>query len=159
MHGKAIRPVITVLGAPILLAIATMAHVSLRGAQAQGQQLVGTWTVTPVQDSQPQPPSIVIFHADGTLTNINANRSLTTGGGEWVRGVGERQFSLMFAQFAHDAQGQLVGVSRIRANLEINPENNSLGGRYQNDVFDASGAFVLSTQGMVAGNRVPLEPL
>jgi hypothetical protein len=124
--------------------------------------LVGAWFIDVHPTLIPAFVSLGTFSIDGTLTNISSV-SLGTppespGYGVWVR-TGRRTYASTFQTIMGDGAGGLGGTQKVRATATLGSGGDRLTGVFQVDVFDPSGALIVSDTGTVEGRRIKVEAL
>jgi hypothetical protein len=61
--------------------------------------------------------------------------------------------------FNADATGNVVWTSKVRANVTVTDRGDASTGVFQVEVFDPSGALIISDTGTVQSTRISVEPL
>jgi hypothetical protein len=105
--------------------------------------------------------NIVTINKDGTQVSADygANPWPSPGLGVWGK-TGPNQFAVTFAELLSDAQGTLVGRSKVRGALTYDQTSDTLAGPFQSDITDPSGQNVQDHfEGTVLLTRMRLEPL
>ena len=129
---------------------------------ASPDTIVGSWfsTVRPTQ----VPPFVGLgtFTADGGVINTTslslASPLESPGHSQGVR-TGGRTFAVTFMTFNADASGNVVWTSKVRANVTVSDHGDAFTGVFKVDVFDPSGALIISDTGTVQATRISVEPL
>ena len=155
MHGKRRLLLLAATTVAVIVAFLGYARLNAAGAEDQAHRVVGSWQVV-VMPTAPPAPSVINFAAmtsDGLV--INANETGATSIGNWEK-AGARQFTFTFTGF------QMFGGKtiryKVRASLELSLDGGTMDGPFVNDIFDASGALVVSARGTVHATRLHAEP-
>jgi hypothetical protein len=124
--------------------------------------IVGSWFSTVRPTLVPAFVGLGTFTADGGVINT-ASLSLASplespGHGAWVR-TGGRTFAATFVTFNADATGNVVWTSKVRANVTVTDRGDAFTGVFKVEVFDPSGALIVSDTGTVQATRISVEPL
>lgn len=156
MKSKRITVTLVVTMAIAALIALEAAPSSVRGQDKSVNQLVGTWEVTVTPDGAPPIIDFVIFHEDGSLTNIDPDPNLSAGVGTWKR-LGPNRFANTFVHFLSD-QGSPLGLLKVNAEGTFDPKTETISGPFKTDVV-IGGNVVQSICGTVELRRVSVEPL
>lgn len=125
------RRLVIVLSAVLMLAGGLA--LALPRAQAQDEStadhpLTGVWSIdAEFGDNVDAPTDIVAFHADGTVTDTEADGSVQVGGWE---ATGPTTAAVTFWGIESDENGTFAGAVTIRVSLEVSDDGNSLTGEY-----------------------------
>ena len=135
------------------IALAASPH----GASAQdatpmamaGHPLVGTWIVIRDVESTNASPSIVVYSADGGLSDPSQGVA-----GSWMA-TGPRSAAWTLVDFLDGDGGYVV----VRSTGDVDEGDNSLDSPYTFTVVGADGTVLASGPGMSRYTRLPIEPM
>jgi hypothetical protein len=160
------RPLVAVCMLTVLMPLLLLG--SSAAVRAAGvPPLVGAWivTVTPTPGPTAPPPSteLTTFTRDGGVLNSNAPvaaafPALSTGHGVWVS-EDDHTFAVTFVHLLFDATGTLVGSAKVLATVTVDETGDALSGVARADIFDPTGALLLSNPATVQATRIVIERL
>lgn len=124
------------------------------------QTLTGTWLLELRRATAPatQPPTLnlITFQPDGTAVASNADGTQASNHGVWVR-VGDRRFLQTMYLFNFDASRALTTVFKIRINVLMSADGQTVKGTTEAVIMDPTGR-VLNTIPGGTYNGVRLSP-
>jgi hypothetical protein len=158
--------------APLLLSLAVVVLLGLavagRGAVAQEatpvvapggvHPVVGSWLADTDTDDPANPPSLLVFHADGTYVEVEADGA---GAGSWAA-TGERtaDLTIVFLEGDGGDEGGGGGMVTIRAAVEVAADGQSLTAQYTIEFTAPDGTSTGQYgPGGVTGTRIAVEPM
>ena len=104
--------------------------------------LEGTWLQELRRPGQPAtaPPVLNLgtYHADGTVAASAADGTQSTAHGVWIR-VGDRKFLQTMYTFNFDANRVLTTVFKVRINVELSSDGQTLTGTTELVIIDGTG--------------------
>ncbi len=114
------------------------------------QTLDGTWLqelrIPGRPATQPATLNLQSFYANGTTTGSAADGTQTTAHGVWVR-VGDRKFLATMYVFAFTPAGALATVTKVRINLQVSLDGQTMKGTQEVVVLDPTGKVIVSIPG------------
>ena len=124
------------------------------------QTLSGTWLqelLLPGQTAGTGTLNLVTFQPDGTTISIGSDGNRSPAFGLWVR-VGDRKFLLTNYLFNFDQSRALANVTKVRANLQLSQDGQTMILVAEIVVMDRTGKVLATTPGgTVKGIRLSLE--
>ena len=116
---------------------------------------VGSWLLTDLA-SPDDPPTLVVFHSDGTYTQVEADGAV--GVGTW-EATGEQSLALTFVeQFGDEAEG--VFTLTVRAAGEMDAGGDSFTATYTLELTQPDGTSQGEFgPGTVTATRIAVEPM
>jgi hypothetical protein len=147
--------------AALALAMSTLGGgVLAQDETAAEHPIVGTWLVDPAPEAGMEPDQFNVFLPGGGVILLE---SQGTAAGAW-QATGERSADVTVWLHGNDPEGGFVGFMKIRANLEVAEDGESLSGTYTIEAPSRLGeAFGLPAgelgPGDVTGQRVAVEPM
>jgi hypothetical protein len=147
------RFVIGCSAAALLLAggaLAGTAAVHATTPLAEVHPIVGAWILT-VEEFAEDPPSLVVFHADGTFHEANADGSAAIGSWE---ASGPSSMNLTFVEF--DEEGP---AGMIRAAGEVSEDGQTFTAEFSIEITGEGAPAGEYGPGHVTGTRINVEPM
>jgi len=126
------------------------------GNSCGAQELSGTWLLQVQRPGQSPVPLFITFNPDGTATASAGVSTQSSHHGVWVR-VGNRKFLQTMFLFQFDASGALVNIVKVRINVLLSPDGQTLSGT-QEIVVMTPGGVVLATIPGGTNSGVRLHP-
>ena len=110
----------------------------------------GTWLqelkIPGVPAAAPPVLNLQTFDANGTTIASAADGGQTTDHGVWVR-VGDRKFLATMFVFALNNAGVLTTITKVRINLQLSLDGQTMKGTQEIVVLDPTGKVVASIPG------------
>jgi len=126
-------------------------------ASLAGHPLVGAWVLDTDTADPENPPSLVVFTADGIYNQHDYDG--TAGVGSWDA-TGPTSANLTFFSYFPDEEGNLGGGSIVRAELEVAADGHSLTATYTVEVINPAGPFGEQYgPGTASGERIAVESM
>lgn len=122
------------------------------------QTLEGTWLF---ELRRPGQTAILLhletYHSDGTVIGVNADGTQTAGHGIWIR-VGDRKFLQTGFVFSFNEARTLTTISKVRINVQLSPDGQTLKGTQEVVIMDAAGKVTATIPGgSFTGTRLKPE--
>jgi hypothetical protein len=141
----------TVAGSSVVQALAP----DSAPAPTEGHPLVGAWMLT-VDEFPEDPPSLVIFGADGTFEEVDADGAI--GFGAW-EATGPTSGNLTFVSMTPNEEGGFDPILTIRATGEVSADGQTFTAQFTIE-FTAEGFPVGEFgPGNATGTRISVEPM
>ena len=113
--------------------------------------LDGTWLQELRIPGQPasQPPVLNLqsFSPNGTTTASAADGAQSTAHGVWLRVGGDRKFIATMYVFGFNAAGALTTVTKVRINLQLSLDGQTMKGTQEIVVLDPTGKVLVTIPG------------
>jgi hypothetical protein len=127
------------------------------GTPPAGHPLIGAWLADTDADNPDNPPSLFIFHDDGTY--VQADPDGTTGVGAW-EATGPTTARLTAVFLGQDEAGAFGGSATVRASIEVDAAANTLTAQF---TLDFAGPDGMSTgemgPGTATAERIVVEEM
>ncbi|MBW3634535.1 MAG: hypothetical protein KY456_16070, partial [Chloroflexi bacterium] len=102
-----------------------------------GHSIIGAWLLDVDTEDPVNPPSLAIFHDDGTYLQADSDGS--NGIGVWeVTGANSATLTALF--YGQDEAGEFAGAVQLRATIAIDEAGDSLTAEYTLEFIDPAGA-------------------
>jgi hypothetical protein len=151
----------------LLVALGILAYVGLLVAaklnsapnSGHGQHLDGSWVVdaSVIGSSQVIKALLTCTRNGEVVETPSVPVAVSTGHGGWVR-VGHNEFSLTVVYIRRDENGQLIGTSKVRSNLQVNQSFTEAQGRFETQVLDLNENVIDTFAGFAQAKRIQVEP-
>lgn len=113
------------------------------------QTLEGVWLFQVQRGGQAVVPVLLTYHPDGTVAGSGADASQTAHHGIWIR-VGDRKFLQTMFLFTFNENRVFTGVTKIRINIQVSQDGQSLRGTQEVVVLSPTGQVLATVPGGVA---------
>jgi hypothetical protein len=160
MRRLALLATVGVASLLAVLSIGSSPHVTAKGATPSamaGHPLIGAWLADVDVNDPNNPPSLIIFHDDGTY--IQSDPDGSNGVGTW-EATGPRTAALTALFQNQTESGALAGTVKVRAAITVDASGNAWTADYTLEFIQPNGAS--SGQmgpGKAAGKRIAVEPM
>ena len=135
------------------------AHAQPAQPPSGGGQLVGTWlatiTLNPAPPGDPPSfPAMRTFQRGGVAMETSASTPYRSPShGVWER-LGDHSYAATFSFFRFNSQGQYVGTARVKLNLELEQDGDTYTGSAVFEIFNPSGALIVTGNTTEEGQRL-----
>jgi hypothetical protein len=150
--------VVLLLGVVSVIGFRTTAAQDATPAATAGHPLVGAWRLDTDVNDPTNPPSLAIFHSDGTYTELAVDGS---GVGVWTS-TGPTSGTLTAVEQSPSDQGGGSTSVMVRATIDVAADGQSLTATYTLE-FDTDQAPMMPAgelgPGMATGTRIVAEPM
>src|SRR5215204_3564858 len=126
-------------------------------AAMAGHAIIGAWLLDVDTEDPSNPPSLAIFHDDGTYLQADADGS--NGVGVW-EATGANSAALTAIFHGQDESGNFGGATTVRATIEVDSSGEILTAQYTLEFGDPAGASSGEMgPGMASAERITVEPM
>ena len=139
----------------VALFVGGLAACSGGGASNNAPSPVGTWKVTVTPKEGPPFTTMITFHSDGTLVNMDPDGAL--GLGVWEKGANDT-YAFTFQELIKD--GDAYMQIKVNSTFTLSKDGEQYSGPSTVQIFDADGNLVVSDENPDAvGVRQHVEPM
>lgn len=132
------RPPVVVVGLALAGAIAFGARTSpvVEAQGDAGHPIVGAWLADTSLEDPANPPSLIVFHDDGTYLQTDADGF--GGVGSWEStGPRTAAFTILFVEAEAD---EFFGTTKVRASADVDEAGDALSAEYTIEFLNPDGA-------------------